>query len=87
MINENLNWRDHSTSLQQKVTRRLSLIKRVSYLIPKAQQFTLVETMIVSLFDYGDVVWGDRNNQSLMKTLQIVHNKCAQLVCNEIKRF
>ena len=28
------------------------------------------------------VVWGDRNNQSLMKTLQIFHNKCAKIVCN-----
>ena len=38
--------------------------------------------MILPLFDYGDVVWGDRNNQSPMKSLQIFHNKCAKLVCN-----
>ena len=38
--------------------------------------------MIIPFFDYGDVVWGDRTNRSLMKTLQIFHNKCTKLVCN-----
>ena len=40
-----------------------------SHLIQRAQRLTLVNTMI-SLFDYGDTVWGDRNNQCLTKTLQ-----------------
>ena len=26
--------------------------------------------------------WGDRNNQCLMKTLQVLHNKCAKIVLN-----
>ena len=82
IINENLNWGDHIASLQQKVAKRLGLIIRISHLIPRAQKLTLVNTMIIALFDYGDVAWGDRNNQSLMKTLQIFHNKCAKLVCN-----
>ena len=38
--------------------------------------------MIIPLFDYGDTVWGDRNNQCLMKTLQVLHNKCAKLILN-----
>ena len=82
IINENLNWGDHIASLEQKVAKRLGLIKRISHLIPRTQKLTLVNTMIIPLFDYGDVVWGDRNNQSLMKTLQIFHNKCAKIVCN-----
>ena len=34
IINENLNRGDHIASLQQKVAKRLGLIKRISHLIP-----------------------------------------------------
>ena len=79
-INENMTWGGgHIASLQQKVAKRIGLIKRISHLIPKAQRLTLVNTMIIPLFDYGDTVWGDRNNQCLMKTLQVLHNKCEKI--------
>ena len=73
---------DHIAPLQQKVAKRIGLIKRTRHLIPRAQRLTLVNTMIIPLFDYGDTVWGDRNNQCLMKTLQVLHNKCAKLILN-----
>ena len=58
IINENMTWGDHIASLQQKVAKRMGLIKRISHLIPNAQRLTLVNTMIIPLFDYGDTVWG-----------------------------
>ena len=82
IINENMIWGDHIASLQQKVAKRIGLLKRISHLVPRAQRLTLVNTMITPLFDYGDTVWGDRNNQCMMKTLQVLHNRCAKLVLN-----
>ena len=41
----------------------------ISHLIPRAQRLTLVNTMIMPLFDYGDTVLGDRKNKCLMKIL------------------
>ena len=83
IINENMTWGgDHIASLQQKVAKRIGLIKRISHLILRAQHLTLVNNMIIPSFDYGDTVWEDRNNQCLMKTLQILHNKCAKIVLN-----
>ena len=73
---------DHIASLQPKVAKRMGLLKRISHLIPRAQCLTLVNTMIIPLFDYGDTVWGDRKNKYLMKTLQVLHNKCAKLILN-----
>ena len=58
IINENMTWGDHIASLQQKVEKRIGLLKRISHLIPRAQRLTLVNTMIIPLFDYGDTVWG-----------------------------
>ena len=80
IINENMTWGDHIASLQQTVAKRIGLFKRIYHLIPRAQLLTLVNTMIMPLFDYGDTVWGNRNNQCMMKTLQVLHNKCAKLV-------
>ena len=51
-----MTWGDHIASLQQKVAKRIGLIKRISHLIPRAQ--------------------------CLMKTLQVLHNKCAKLILN-----
>ena len=65
-----------------KRKKRIGWLKRISHLIPRAQRLTLVNTMIIPLFDCGDTVWGDRNNQCSMKTLQVLHNKCAKLVLN-----
>ena len=36
--------------------------------------------LISPLFDYGDLVWGDRNNITLMNGLQILHNKAAKCI-------
>ena len=77
MINGNVNWRDHNASLQLKMSKRVGLIERIGHLIPRAQKLPVVSSMI-----YGDVVWGERNNRILMKTLQIFHNKCVQPVGN-----
>ena len=75
-----MTWGDHIASLQKKVAKRIGLLKRISHLIPRAQRLTLVNTMIIPMFDYRDTVWGDRKNQCLMKTLQVLHNKCAKLI-------
>ena len=56
IINENMTWGDHIASMQQKVAKRIGLIKRIGHLIPRAQLLTLVNTMIIPLFDYGDTV-------------------------------
>ena len=57
-INENMTWGDHNASLQQKLAKRMCLIKRISYLIPRAQHLTLVYTIIILLFDCRDAIWG-----------------------------
>ena len=51
-------WGDHIASWQQKVEKRIGLLKRISHLIPRAQRLTLVNTMIIPLFDYGDLFGG-----------------------------
>ena len=33
-------------------------------------------------FDYGDLVWGDKDNIGLMESLQILQNKAAKIILN-----
>ncbi len=47
---------DHIVSLQKKVVKRIEFLKRIGYLIPRAQRLTLVNTMIKPLCDYRDNV-------------------------------
>ena len=44
------------------MNQRLGVIKRVKYLLPLHARLTLYNSLILPLFDYGDIVWGDKNN-------------------------
>ena len=35
---------------------------------------------VLPIFDYADIVWGDRGNSALMSKLQILHNKAARII-------
>ena len=37
-------------------------------------------TLILPLFDYGDVIWGDNNNETIMSELQILQEKAAEVL-------
>ena len=43
-------------------------------------QITLYNTLISPLFDYADVIWGDKDNSTLMGDLQILQNKVAKVI-------
>ena len=39
-----------------------------------------LNSIILPLFDYADIVWGDCDNKVLMKSLQILQNKAAKVI-------
>ena len=38
--------------------------------------------LIIPLFDYGDTVWGDKYNNTLMGQLQVLQNEAAKVLFN-----
>ena len=40
----------------------------------------MYNSMMLPLFDYADIVWGDRDNKVLMKSLQILQNEAAKII-------
>jgi len=58
------------------------MIKRIQYLLPLHAKLTLYNCLIIPLFDYGDIVWSDKNNNTLMGQLQVLQNKAAKVLLN-----
>ena len=58
------------------------MIKRIRHLLPLHAKLILYNCLIIPLFDYGDTVWGDKNNDTLMGQLQVLQNKAAKVLPN-----
>ena len=41
-------------------------------------------TLILPLFDYGDVIWRDNNNETIMSELQILQDKAAEVLLGHL---
>ena len=71
---------DHVDVICMKINQRIGLIRRIRNLLRLQTRGTLYNNLILPLFDYGDVVWGDKNNDTLMSELQILPNKAAKVM-------
>ena len=75
-----MTWQDHVSSVVNKVNQRLGVLRRVKQMLQLQSRLTLYNSLILPLFDYGDIVWGDKNNSTLMENLQILQNKAAKII-------
>ena len=80
IMNEALSWADHIDYIRSKEAKRLGVLKRIKHLLPLHARISVVNSLIMPLLDYGDLVCGGRNNVSLMNGLQLLHNKLAKTV-------
>lgn len=78
MINENLTWSDHVDLICSKVSKCLGMIKRIKHLLPNKSREIIFYTIVLPIFDYAYIVWGDRFNCTLMNRLQIFQNKAVK---------
>ena len=79
LINETFDWSDHIDYIHSKVAKRLGSLKRVKHLLPRESRELVFKTMIQPVLEYGDFVWGDRFNNTLMQRLQALKNKSAKV--------
>ena len=80
IVNENMSWADQVDLISKKINQRIGVIRRVSKIVPLDSRVTLYNSLVAPLFDYGDIIWGDKNNETLMKDLQLLQNKAAKTV-------
>ena len=75
-----MSWADQVDLISKKINQRIGVIRRVSKIVPLDSRVTLYNSLVAPLFDYGDIIWGDKNNETLMKDLQLLQNKAAKTV-------
>ena len=78
-----MSWSEHIDTISTKINQRIGMIKRIRHLFSSHANLTLYNSLIIPLFDYGDTVWGDKNNDKLMVgQLQVLQNKAAKVLLN-----
>jgi len=81
-----MSWADHVDAISMKINQRIGLIRRIRNLLPLQARVALYNALILPLFDYGDVIWGDNNNDTIMSELQILQNKAAKVMLGQTSR-
>ena len=82
IINQTMSWSEHIDAISTKINKRIGMIRRIRHFLPPYAKLTLYNCLIIPLFDYGDTVWGDKNNDTLMGELQVLQNKAAKVLLN-----
>ena len=80
-IHQHMKWADHIDKISKKINQRIGLIRRIKILLPAHARRTLYMSLIAPL--YADNVWGDKNNDTLMKDLQILMNRAAKIIVDK----
>ena len=60
--------------------QRLGLLNRIKHLLPFSARLLFYNSLVMPLFDYADLVWGDKHNVTLMTSLQVLQNKAAKII-------
>ena len=79
-LSTTMNWNEHVAILSSKINKRLGLLRRIRHLLPHNARLLFYNCFVLPLFDYGDLVWGDKDNIVLMESLQILQNKAAKII-------
>jgi len=79
-IKKTMTWGDHVEVISTKINQRLGLLRRISYLLPPETRITLHNSLVRPLFDFGDTIWGDKGNATLVNELQLLQNKAAKII-------
>ena len=79
-FNQSMSWADHIDAISTKINQRIGLIRIIRNALPLKARVTLYNTLILPLFYHGDVIWGDKNKDTIMSELQILQNKAAKVL-------
>ena len=49
-------------------------------MLPFTARLLFYNSLVLPVFDYGDLVWHDKNNVTLMKDLKVLQNKAGKII-------
>ncbi len=86
-LSSDLTWNEHIENITSKIHQRLAVLRRIKEYLDLNTRRVLYTSLVLPLFDYGDVIWGDKNNAVLMNSLQVLENKAAKLILDKHSRY
>lgn len=84
-LHQHMTWDEHVDNIIKKINQRIGIIYRIKHLIPLSTRMVLYNSLILPLLDYGDLIWADKNNSTLMEHLQILQNKTAKIMLDYLQ--
>ena len=82
-LTSDFTWSDHVEYVMSKFNQRLGLLRRIKHLLPFQARLLFYNSVVLPNFDYADLVWGDKNNATIMNDLQIIQNKAAKIILDK----
>jgi retron-type reverse transcriptase len=97
-MDSTLSWKHHLQKLCNKVKQRIGIIRRIRHLIDEDLCLILYNALILPLFDYCDVVYGNccvteivklqrLQNRAAKIILQVPFDTCTHYVLSQLKWF
>ena len=77
-INQNLNWKEHTDQIANKLAKNLNIIRHVLKFINKKAILNLYYTLIHPYLTYCNIIWGN-NYKCTIDRLQKIQNKVIRL--------
>ena len=83
VLSSNFMWTEHVEHVISKVNQRLRLLRRIKHLLPYNANLLYYKSLVLPIFDYADMVWGDKDNAVLMNNLQMFQKNAAKPVLDK----
>ena len=65
-LSSNFTWTEHIEYVSTKINQGLGLLRRIKSLLPRSARILFFNGLILPMFDYTDIMWGDKDNAVLM---------------------
>ena len=79
LIDANLKWKEQINNVCRKVCSALGIMRRIKPFVPQSSLITIYNTMILSHFDYGMVIWSNCGETNLSR-LQKLQNAAMRII-------
>ena len=80
LISSDFTWTNHLEYMAGKINQRLGLLRRIKHLLLFRVRILFYKSLLITLFEYVDLVWGDKYNVTLMSSLQVLQYKAAKII-------
>ena len=86
-LSTNLSWADHIENISLKINQPVGLLYRIKHLLLHLTRLLYFNSLVFPIMDYADLIWGDKNNSTLMDSLQVLQNKVPKIILDKPMHF